>query len=414
VPLERLTPATWNPRIVKTADFEALCKSIEADPDFMWRRPVLAQMDGIIYAGNTRFRAVEHLGWKAVPACVEDVPEQLAKERALRDNNSAGSWEDRLLGDLMLSMERDESDLSLVGWNNDTLDDLLAQAVPIAGLEDHGADVDAAEELRNEWRTEPGQLWEVPSKIRPKLTHRIMCGDSTLRSDVDQLLEGQRPDCVITDPPYDLSPATVRLALRLVADRAVVLTSRKQAFTLVGEEWRYALDFVWHHTFPRTWLTKVHPVWYHANVLMMARAGTKMDWKHAEGGTPSIFQVEGIEYTPGTHEHAKGSALFEHMMTGVSAQHWADPFLGTGATLIACENMGRRMSGMELNPVYLAMALGRWKSSGFAPRMVSEGLPDSRRKIAAKHEARTTHSSAKTRRHAASSAKERAARRASA
>jgi ParB-like chromosome segregation protein Spo0J len=58
-----------------------LCRSIEADREFLWRRPVLAQADGTIYAGHMRYRAAQHLGMEAIPAIIEDVSDQLAQER---------------------------------------------------------------------------------------------------------------------------------------------------------------------------------------------------------------------------------------------------------------------------------------------------------------------------------------------
>ncbi len=57
VPLDRLHPAPWNPRTIKDERFQNLVRSIQADPDFLWRRPILAMADGTIYAGNMRYRA---------------------------------------------------------------------------------------------------------------------------------------------------------------------------------------------------------------------------------------------------------------------------------------------------------------------------------------------------------------------
>ena len=57
VPLSELHPSPWNPRTISDARFKNLCASIEADPDFLWQRPILAMVDGTIYAGNMRYRA---------------------------------------------------------------------------------------------------------------------------------------------------------------------------------------------------------------------------------------------------------------------------------------------------------------------------------------------------------------------
>src|SRR5947209_1183087 len=68
VPLTKLHPAPWNPRTIKDERFKNLCRSLEADPEFMVLRPVLATKDGLIYAGNMRFRAAQHLGWTDIEA----------------------------------------------------------------------------------------------------------------------------------------------------------------------------------------------------------------------------------------------------------------------------------------------------------------------------------------------------------
>jgi ParB-like chromosome segregation protein Spo0J len=89
VSLLTLRPAPWNPRSIKDERFQNLCRSIAADPGFLWLRPVLATEDGAIFGGNMRYRAAHHLGWETIPAILVDIPEQLAQERGLRDN---GSW----------------------------------------------------------------------------------------------------------------------------------------------------------------------------------------------------------------------------------------------------------------------------------------------------------------------------------
>ncbi|MBE0609449.1 MAG: hypothetical protein IH609_08720 [Dehalococcoidia bacterium] len=61
VRLHRLRPAPWNPRTIKGGCVQNLVDSIQADPDFLWRRPILVRADGTIYTGNMRFRAALHV-----------------------------------------------------------------------------------------------------------------------------------------------------------------------------------------------------------------------------------------------------------------------------------------------------------------------------------------------------------------
>ena len=61
LPIVALTPAPWNPRSIKDERFQNLCKSIEADPEFLWRRPVLAQGDGTLISRFCWHRNVQKL-----------------------------------------------------------------------------------------------------------------------------------------------------------------------------------------------------------------------------------------------------------------------------------------------------------------------------------------------------------------
>ena len=117
VPLVALTPAPWNPRTIKDERFQNLCRCIEADPEFLWRRPVLAQADGTIYAGNMRYRAAQHLGTLELSAIVEEVSDQLARERALCDNQQWGEWEEDDLAALLEGLKADGSDLDVLGFD---------------------------------------------------------------------------------------------------------------------------------------------------------------------------------------------------------------------------------------------------------------------------------------------------------
>lgn len=131
VPVKELHPAEWNPRTIRDERFKNLCQSLEADPDFLWRRPVLANRDGVVMAGNMRLRAALHLKWTEIPAIVEDVPEKLAKERALRDNAQWGDWHEDQLAEMVYQMAADGSDVKLLGIEEDELARLLNIVNPV-------------------------------------------------------------------------------------------------------------------------------------------------------------------------------------------------------------------------------------------------------------------------------------------
>jgi ParB-like nuclease domain len=127
VALTKLHPAPWNPRTLRDARFQNLCRSIEADPGLLELRPILATKNGTIYGGNQRYRAVQHLGWEDVPAELSDIPEQLAKERALRDNGAWGEWVEDDLGHLLAELKDAGSDIDLLGF--DSVERLLGTVI---------------------------------------------------------------------------------------------------------------------------------------------------------------------------------------------------------------------------------------------------------------------------------------------
>lgn len=135
-PLSRLKPAEWNPRTIEDVNFRRLMTAIRTDPDFMLERPVLAQEDGTIYGGNQRYRAVAALyneGWKSpwgedmIPGRIAPIDLDLAKERALRDNNQWGEWEGDLLSDMVAHVYTTNKELvATLGFTDEELADLLA------------------------------------------------------------------------------------------------------------------------------------------------------------------------------------------------------------------------------------------------------------------------------------------------
>lgn len=107
-----------NPRVIKDKRFEALCKSMTDDPAFLELRPVLATKEGRIYAGNQRYRAAQHLGWTEINAVITDIPEKLANERAIRDNNEFGEWNNDELATILDEMEKAGTVLDTLGLDN--------------------------------------------------------------------------------------------------------------------------------------------------------------------------------------------------------------------------------------------------------------------------------------------------------
>lgn len=125
-PISKLSLLDRNPRKITKSQFDSLCKSIQDDPDFLQRRPLLVNhFDDkyIVYAGNQRLRAAKKLKWKEIPCIIdESLDENVLKSRILKDNSHHGDWDwDELANsfdiDLLLSSGFTADDL--VGLTQD-------------------------------------------------------------------------------------------------------------------------------------------------------------------------------------------------------------------------------------------------------------------------------------------------------
>lgn len=373
-PLSELKPAPWNPRIVKTTAFKSLCASLEADPDFLWRRPILATASGEIYAGNQRYRAAEVLGWSHAPAVVEDVPDRLAKERALRDNNNAGEYQEDQLAELLYGLKEDGTLLDGLAFDNSEVDRLLA-SVGVGGSDTAPeAEVDRAEELRERWQTAPGQLWVIGR-------HRLLCGDSTKAEDVERLMGGESAHLSVTDPPYNVG---VEYGSGTNDDRSF------EDFRAWCQGWlahlppRYCMTvgikrLCWWDTIAG------EPKWIIAWVKRNGQGNTALGGTNkwdailvygCEGdGDIDVVEVnndysESIKSQDG-HPTAKPVELWRRLLERFSkpGDRIYEPFTGSGTALLAAEQTGRRGYGMEIEPKYVAVTLERLSALGLTPRL---------------------------------------------
>ena len=385
VPLVELRPAPWNPQSITEERFQNLCDSIRADPDFLCRRPVLAQADGAIYAGNMRYRAAQHLGMKTVPALVEDVSDRLARERALRDNAQWGEWEEDELASLLARLGSEESNLDVLGFDQRDLQKFLdsLEGPPALG------DPDDLPALPDEPETKPGDLWLLGP-------HRLLCGDATSAGDVATVMADEQAVCLWTDPPYgvEYEGGTKRkLTLRndsaeglsrlledsfaaldavLIPGAALYVAHPAGALSVtfgsrfLAQGWRLHQTLVW----VKDSLVIGHSDYHyrHEPVLFGYKAAQGRRGRGAGGwyggnDCSSVFEVPRPKASP-DHPTSKPVALVEAMVKNSSRSGGVvlDGFLGSGSTIIACERTGRRCFGLEIDPRYVDVAVRRWEA----------------------------------------------------
>ena len=188
---DSLRPYENNPRQNDDA-VPAVAASIR---EFGFRVPIVVTPDRLIVAGHTRWKAAALLGLVEVPVLIADdlTPEQIRAFR-IADNKTAeiAGWDKDLLRLELTELKALDVDLGLLGFGADELQSLLSLELG-AGL----VDPDSVPAPPDEATTRRGDLWILGS-------HRLLCGDSSSREDLDRLLGGERIHLVNTDPPYNV------------------------------------------------------------------------------------------------------------------------------------------------------------------------------------------------------------------
>jgi DNA modification methylase len=378
LPLERLIPYARNPR--KNAS--AVATVAASLREFGWRQPIVVDEDMVILAGHTRLEAARQLGLTSAPVHVACglTPAQ-AKAYRLMDNRAAeNAWDEALLGLELGDLQGDGFDLDLTGFDDAELNRLLAAL----GDEDGAREgEDEIPETPVDPVSRPGDLWQLGP-------HRLLCGDSTVATDVERVLCGVTPLLMVTDPPYGVeydpgwrnasgAARTRRTGKVLNDDRA----DWREAWSLfpgdVAYVWHGALhaatviesletagfvirsQIIWAKE--RLVLSRGDYHWQHEPLAYAVRKGGKGHWAGDRKQT-TLWQIPSRDQDAETvHGTQKPVECMRRPILNNSSPGQAvyEPFMGSGTTLIAAETTGRVCLGIELNPAYVDVAVERWQ-----------------------------------------------------
>lgn len=375
-------------------DVDAIAESLKARGQY---RPIVvnigthASHDYEILAGNHTYLAAKKLGWKTIQATTVDVDDDQAAQIVLADNRLAdlGGYDDETLSALL----SDVSSLDGLGWSQDDVDELAAALEPErddSEVEDVEVPDDAPQRVKR------GEIWVLGE-------HRLMCGDSTKPEDMRKLLGGGEADLWLTDPPYNVA----------------IVGKTKKHLTIENDSWANDDEFV---EFLRkafvTALDVLKPgcafyVWFAQtqaeNFLAAAdKAGMTIrqtliwakstfslgrqdyQWKHEpclygwkDGASHRWFsdrkQTTVLEFEKparnAEHPTMKPVPLMAYEIRNSSrvGDTVLDSFGGSGSTLMACEQTGRKCVTMELGPHYCDVILKRWEDyTGQKAERISE------------------------------------------
>jgi DNA modification methylase len=373
--IAELQPYQFNPRKISPERIELLKKSVL---DSGYNAPIIIDADNTIIAGHQRWHCLKELGFTEVDVRVpsQKLSEEQFKRINIQDNLDFGDWD---INPLLEAFDRD----ALLEWGFD--ESLLPKLEAEEGL----VDDDTIPDLEAEPTAKPGDLYLLG-------VHRLLCGDSTVASDVERLLDGQSPNTMITDPPYGVSyngDYRARILGRQKSDKdnsgKIQGDSRSDwydAYVLFPGN----VAYVWHASsfsdvvmdgLKRSgfeikqqiiWFKSVHSLgqadyhWQHEPCWYAVKPGQDRNWKGGRNqmtvwNIPSILHCDKADKT--SHPTQKPveiytKALENHTNPG---EYVYDPFGGSGTLIIACEKLGRRAMCMELDPRFVDVIVKRWE-----------------------------------------------------
>lgn len=119
-----------NPRTITAERLADLKKALDASPQMLEARPLIAQRDGTVIGGNMRLRAATELGWETIPVVYVELSDVEAREWALRDNAPYGEWDLPKLAEALQYLDQSGADLVLTGFPAGELDRVLDSLAP--------------------------------------------------------------------------------------------------------------------------------------------------------------------------------------------------------------------------------------------------------------------------------------------
>jgi DNA modification methylase len=264
-----------------------------------------------------------------------------------------------------------------IDTGSEALQEMLADLAKDAGLYKTGeVEEDEVPEPPEEPVTKPGDLWLLGE-------HRVLCGDSTKAEDVARVMNGQRASLVFTDPPYGMSfQSNMRTATdkfevlenddKILADWIPQAIKHSKGWVFVWTTWKVL----------EQWLPVVRPFGKLSNMVVWHKGGGGIgDLKHTFStdyelalvfsrgaeicgkriGSVWSFNKDGASTY--SHPTQKPVALAAEGIekTTRDGALVLDCFLGSGTTIIAAEQLGRRCYGLELEPKYCDVIVARWE-----------------------------------------------------
>ena len=348
VKISEVKPNPNNPRLVKDEKFAKLVQSIKDFPQMLELRPIVVNDDMIVLGGNMRLKACKEAGLKEVAIIkASQLTEEQQREFIIKDNLGYGEWDWE-----MIANEWDAEKLN--EWGMDIPD---FKGEEIEAVED---DYEIPEEIKSDIVL--GDLIEIGQ-------HRLLCGDSTDSDQVARLMNGEKADMVFTDPPYGIGyeynshkdtkgkeylDFCEEWFSNLQINSDLIIISTGWAYKKFWWDKEPSDEMVWFDKTKQSggrsfYLRKTEPIF------IFGKVKEKYKWDIFENQSNRGDGMRELHTCP------KPVSLISDIIQPQTKDNdkVLDVFMGSGTTMVACHQLGRKAYGIEYDPKYCQVIVDR-------------------------------------------------------
>ena len=375
--VDALRPAAYNPRKKLKAGDKEYEKIKNSILEFGYVEPIIVNYDMTVIGGHQRLTVLKDLGYTEVQCVVVHIEdEHKVKALNIALNKITGAWNEELLADLLVDLQSVDFNTDLTGFEAPEIEQLFSKVHNKDIKED---DFDVEEELKNPPISRKGDIWFLGR-------HRVICGDSTLPETYTKLMEGRRANLVLTDPPYNVNveetagkiqndnmpdedfykflfAAFTNMEQNMENDASIYVfhaDSKGLIFRQAFHDAGFYLSgcCIWKKN--ALVLGRSPYQWQHEPCLFGWKVGGKHQW-YSDRKQTTIWEYDRPKSSK-DHPTMKPVALMAYPIQNSCMSNCIvlDPFLGSGSTLIACEETGRICYGVELDEKFCDVIVKRY------------------------------------------------------
>lgn len=293
-------------------------------------------------------------------------------------NKITGAWNEQLLADLIVDLQSVDFNVDLTGFEAPEVEQLFSKVHNKKVKED---DFDVDGELEQPAMAKAGDIWLLGE-------HRVICGDATLPETYTRLMDGKKANLVLTDPPYnvDVEETAGKIKNDNMPDDKFYQFLFSAFVNMEQNMERDASIYVFHADTQGLNFRKAFKdagfylsgccIWK-KNALVLGRSpyqwqhepclfGWKLNGKHQWYSDRKQTTIWEYDRPKASKEHPtmKPVALMAYPIQNSSMSHCIvlDPFLGSGSTLMACQQTDRICYGIELDEKFVDVIVKRYIS----------------------------------------------------